>query len=805
MKKKLILLLFLTCLIHLKSNAQLGIGTNNPNASAAIDITSTNKGLLIPRLTSIQRTNIANPTAGMVIYCTNCGANGELQVYNGTAWLNPATNTVAATVPILTTTAISNITKFTASSGATFVDNGSSSVIAKGVCWSTSANPTTSNSKTSDGTGTSTFSSSITSLIANTTYYVRAYATSAIGTGYGDQLTFTTLPPELASFATSTSSSITAYSATISSNITSDNGASVTTRGLCWSTTTGPTTSNSTLTNGTGTGAYNINITGLLPATTYYVRSYAINSVGTGYSSEISFTTAAIPTLTTTAISNITKFAANSGATINNIGSSSITANGVCWSTSATPTTANSKTTDAIGASTFSSSITSLNVNTTYYVRAYATNSFGTGYGDQLTFTTLPPEVATFATTTSSAITGYSALVSSSISSDNGASVTERGVCYSTTTNPTTSSSKQTNGTGIGAYDITITGLLASTTYYVRSYAINTAGTSYSSEISFTTGARSLPTLTTTTAITAITGTTASSGGNVTSSGNDLLTARGVCWGTSSNPTIANSKTTDGTTTGTYTSSLTGLIASTVYYVRAYATNSVGTVYGNELSFTSTATLQGSLSFNGTNQYLSLPGTSPGLTFGTGAFTVEGWIYNSSNFSADGIIGYPTPNPVNSGALFLGFFDNKQVVSTIYAASQNTYTYTFTNAITANAWHYFIYNRNANGLTAVFIDGVKSTTYTDINNYYGPSTWIGRNYWDGYWPGYITNLRVTIGSAVYDSNAATGTIANPTSELTSLTNTKLLLLGTSATTDAAGVQTTITNNNGVSTSTSKPF
>ena len=148
---------------------------------------------------------------------------------------------------------------------------------------------------------------------------------------------------------------------------------------------------------------------------------------------------------------------------------------------------------------------------------------------------------------------------------------------------------------------------------------------------------------------------------------------------------------------------------------------------------------------------------------------------------------------------------HQEIITTVNSATgRNTYNFIFTNAITTNAWHYFIYNRNANGLAAVFIDGVKSTTHIDANNYFGPSTWIGRNYWDGYWPGYITNLKVTIGAAIYDSNALTGTIPNPDRPLTSSATTKLLLLGTSPISDAAGVQT-ITNNGTVTISTLKLF
>lgn len=94
-----------------------------------------------------------------------------------------------------------------------------------------------------------------------------------------------------------------------------------------------------------------------------------------------------------------------------------------------------------------------------------------------------------------------------------------------------------------------------------------------------------IPTLSTTT-VGNITATSASSGGNISSDGGATVTARGVCWSTSANPTIADSKTTDGSGTGSFTSNLTGLITGTLYYVRSYATNSAGTAYGNEVSFT---------------------------------------------------------------------------------------------------------------------------------------------------------------------------------------------------------------------------
>lgn len=117
------------------------------------------------------------------------------------------------------------------------------------------------------------------------------------------------------------------------------------------------------------------------------------------------------------------------------------------------------------------------------------------------------------------------------------------------------------------------------------------------------------PTLSTTDA-SAVDATTATTGGNVTSEGNSSITARGVCWATTQNPTIANSKTTETGTTGSYTSNLTGLTANTTYYVRAYATNNAGTAYGNQISFTTTQAVTNFIKFKYNNvQYSYNPET----------------------------------------------------------------------------------------------------------------------------------------------------------------------------------------------------
>jgi uncharacterized protein (TIGR02145 family) len=291
-----------------------------------------------------------------------------------------------------------------------------------------------------------------------------------------------------------------------------------------------------------------------------------------------------LPTVTTAPVTDITQTTATSGGTVYSDGGAPVTARGVCWSTSPNPTTGDNHTTDGTGTGTFVSYLTNLSPNTTYYVRAYATNSVGTAYGNQEVFTTLQTvTLPTVTTDPATSITQTTATCGGNVTSAGGGTVTARGVCWATTPSPTLSNSYTVNGTGTGTFVSYLTGLTPCTLYYVRAYATNVAGTGYGNELTFTTLCN-LPTVTTTDA-SGITATTATTGGNVTSDGGSPVTARGVCYNTAPNPTLLNSYTTNGTGLGIFTSNLTGLTPSTLYYVRAYATNANGTVYGNEISF----------------------------------------------------------------------------------------------------------------------------------------------------------------------------------------------------------------------------
>lgn len=191
----------------------------------------------------------------------------------------------------------------------------------------------------------------------------------------------------------------------------------------------------------------------------------------------------------------------------------------------------------------------------------------------------------TLGTTKVFAVTSNSATVTGFVVAE-GDGFTERGVCYDIEANPTIAKSKTAFDGAVttAAYHVNLTGLAFAQKYYARAYATGPDGTVYGEELNFTT----LPVLATVTtvAVTDIAGTTAVTGGNVSADGGAAVTEKGVVYGLATNPTVANSKTSDGTGTGVFVSNLSGLRGLTKYYVRAYATNSAGTAYGPEISFT---------------------------------------------------------------------------------------------------------------------------------------------------------------------------------------------------------------------------
>ena len=230
--------------------------------------------------------------------------------------------------------------------------------------------------------------------------------------------------------------------------------------------------------------------------------------------------------------------------------------------------------------------------------------------------------------------------------------------------------------------------------------------------------------------------------------------------------------------------------------------------------------LAGSLQFNGSSQFLSL---SPGFALSTGAYTIEGWFYNNVNYTAQRALVAPQHPSGAVGALSL-FTTDAQSFSLDAYGGGGVRGYNFpTNTLQVNQWHYIILNRNAstsvetmwvgtfvNSSSLVTCSRATSATGgtsisggTQVNtlNYAGVCNNIGKFY-GGYWPGFITNFRATVGTAVYDSTSST--VTAPTQPLTSLANTKYLMLGANVTLDTSGTQT-VTNNGTVTQTATVPF
>lgn len=281
---------------------------------------------------------------------------------------------------------------------------------------------------------------------------------------------------------------VSATSVTLTGTVADDLRSTIVSRGFAYSTLQYPTLADGSVSVGGTLGDFTATVTGLQPGTTYYVRAYATNGVGTAYGEQQTFTTpSGLPSVQTADEVTLTgSGTAQCGGTVTGDGGFAVTARGVCWSMSPEPTMSNLHSTDGNGLGTFVSTLTGLQPSTTYYVRAYATNANGTTYGEQRSVTT-PSGLPTVTTTTATNITSNSAVSGGNVTSDGGYTVIQRGVCYSTTPNPTTGGMRTTDGSGTGSFVSNLTGLTAGTTYYYRAYATNATGTVYGEERTFVT------------------------------------------------------------------------------------------------------------------------------------------------------------------------------------------------------------------------------------------------------------------------------------------------------------------------------
>ncbi len=385
---------------------------------------------------------------------------------------------------------------------------------------------------------------------------------------------------------------LTQSSAKFNGKIVSEGSPAYTERGFVYSSSPRPSIDSNNI--GRLTSAVNnqftfsANVSGLISNSSYYVRAYAINQVGVAYGNDVVFSTDLDRTqVLTSAATNISSTSATLNGVITAQGSPAYTEKGFCYSTASNPSITNSTkvTVDGSGEGSYSTNINNLNFQTTYHVRAYAIQNGVERYGEDKTFTTSWRSTAV-QTSAVSSISATSATFNGNISDEGEPPYTERGFCYSTTTNPTISNTHVTvTGSGSGNFSKNVTNLNYQTTYYVRAYAIQNGSPIYGSTVSFTTTWTDAAV--STSAVNNITTTSAKFNGVVTNAGNPTITERGFCYSTTNNnPTISNTQVTvTGTSSGSYYKNMTNLVSGQTYYVRAYVIQAGNAIYGSPVSF----------------------------------------------------------------------------------------------------------------------------------------------------------------------------------------------------------------------------
>jgi uncharacterized protein (TIGR02145 family) len=392
-------------------------------------------------------------------------------------------------IPVLTTSAISNITGTTAVSGGVITDEGSSTVITRGVCWSTDTKPTIADNKTSDGAGAGTFTSTITGLNGATTYYVRSYATNSAGTGYGMAMSFTT-KGETPLSDNSAATNITTVGATLngavnpnflSTEVTFEYG-ETTIYGNTIAALQSPVTGNTLVT-------VSADIDGLTPGTIYHFRVKSVNSLGTTYSDDLTFTTLGQrPTVISLPATFIyTTNAVFNGSVNPNFLSTVVTFEYGTTTDYGSSIAANQNVISGNADNSVNVSVSGLSAGMVYHYRVKAQNQLGIVYGEDETFTTLgqaplaATQLATNIYTTASTLNAIvNANYLSTVITFEYGTTTNYGSSVTAVQSPLTSGST----TSVSA---DISGLAIGTEYHYRVKAENQLGITYGSDVTFTT------------------------------------------------------------------------------------------------------------------------------------------------------------------------------------------------------------------------------------------------------------------------------------------------------------------------------
>ena len=441
---------------------------------------------------------------------------------------------------------------------------------------------------------TKVYSAKIGDLQDNTTYYVRYLAVNSYSSVLSEEISeFKTLQATTPMIVLREITDVLDSTATVSFVLNFDGGADITKIGVCWSIDSVPTLDSAHVVcdidaeKGIADGdSLALNISGLEANTTYYIRAYAENKIGIGYSASNQFITLALPKVETKEITDIqlTSVVLNGAALFD--GNDSTTVYGFCWSRESMPTIENEHI--EVLKDTFIYPLTNLVDETKYYVRAYAKNKIGIVYGEEKEFKTASTTLAIVETIEASDITYTSAKVGGRVISDGGSEVIERGMCYSITKNPTIENNIVKIDENLDSFIVDLSELKDGVTYYVRAYAKNKKGIAYGKQVELTTKAYGVPVVKTL-EVTNISFSSAKVGGNIIADGGLAIIERGVCYSITKNPTTENDIVKIEESLDSFIVDLSKLKDGVTYYVRAYAKNKKGVAYGEQVEFTTKA------------------------------------------------------------------------------------------------------------------------------------------------------------------------------------------------------------------------
>ena len=522
--------------------------------------------------------------------------------------------------PRLSPTLVTSFTPYSALITSNITLDGGSPILERGICWSSKPGALITTNKVVSNSTANAFDTPISNLTPGGTYYIKSFASNAIGTGYGQEIILKTLDIKLPSPDPNClpTTSISYTEATVNANITNDGLSNKLETGIILSTSskisdlTYNNISSQTVKSSLNTlGKISIVFSSLSVGTKYYYVSYAKNEAGISYSPICSFSTLdySLPTVDLSCINSTNigiDIATINGNVLSDGGVSNIE-KGFIFSTKNTDLTYQNPLSQTListetAKGTYSYVITSLKANTKYYYRSYGKNLKGVAYGPICNFNTIDYSEPKLMTTCiiPTDITSNSIKIYGEVNDDGGDVNLEKGFVYGNSTNLVyiigSSNTLVSSGKGKGTFSFVILNLNKGTTYYYKSYAINSTGKLvYGPLCEFKTLEFSEPKLNITCLTpTNITNVSAKIYGEVTDDGGDISLEKGFIYGTTNKLEYLkganNVLTSSNKGNGSYSFVLTNLSSRLTYYYKSYAINKLGVlVYGPLCQFTTNA------------------------------------------------------------------------------------------------------------------------------------------------------------------------------------------------------------------------